>query len=85
MIYYTMMPEELMFPTMEDEYKKQSVIHMNGVQLLVQETATAQYEIVRILSSDPRHFLDNQYCPGQKITMTISTPEEKYGIIGEQR
>lgn len=75
MIFYTMMPEELMFPTLEEDFKKQSVIQMNGVPLLVQATDTAQYEIVRILSSDPRHFLDKQYCPGQKITMSISTNE----------
>jgi hypothetical protein len=68
-----MMPEELMFPTLEEDYKKQSVVEMNGVPLLVQATTTSQYEIVRVLSSDPRHFLDNQYCPGQKITMSIST------------
>jgi YlzJ-like protein len=82
MIFYTTMPEELMFPIVEEEYKKQSIVEMNGVQLLVQETESSQYEIVRIMSSDPQHFLDNQYCPGQKITMTISTNGGKYGIIG---
>ncbi|MGM0873726.1 MAG: YlzJ-like family protein [Bacillota bacterium] len=82
MIFYTLMPEELMFPTLEEDFKKQSVVEMNGVQLLVQTTATSQYEIVRILSSDPRHYLDAQYCPGQKITMSISTNEGNYGIIG---
>jgi hypothetical protein len=76
------MPEELMYPTLEEDFKKQSVVEMNGVQLLVQTTATSQYEIVRILSSDPRHYLDSQYCPGQKITMSISTNEGNYGIIG---
>ncbi|WP_299090190.1 YlzJ-like family protein [uncultured Metabacillus sp.] len=85
MIFYTMMPEQLMFPTQEDEYKKQTVIEMNGVQLLVQEGSNAQYEIVRVLSSDPRHFLDSQYCPGQKITMSVSTNEGNYGIIRRQR
>lgn len=82
MIFYTLMPEELMYPTLEEDFKKQSVVEMNGVQLLVQTTATSQYEIVRILSSDPRHYLDTQYCPGQKITMSISTNEGNYGIIG---
>ncbi len=72
MIYYTMMPEELMFPCVEDDYRKQSVVEINGVQLLVQQADNAQYEIIRILSSDPRHYLDSQLCPGQKITMSIS-------------
>ena len=73
MIFYTTMPEELMFPTLDDEYAKQTVVEMNGVPLLVQSTVDSQYEIVRVLSSDPQHFLDNQYCPGQKITMSIPT------------
>jgi hypothetical protein len=73
MIFYTTMPEELMFPTLDDEYAKQKVVEMNGVSLLVQSTVDSQYEIVRVLSSDPQHFLDNQYCPGQKITMSVST------------
>jgi YlzJ-like protein len=73
MIYYTMMPEELMFPHTEDEYKKQSVIKMNGIQLLVQQSENAQYEIIRVLSSDPQHYLNSELCPGQKITMSLST------------
>lgn len=73
MIYYTMMPEELMFPHTEEEYKKQSVIEMNGIQLLVQQSENAQYEIIRVLSSDPQHFLNLELCPGQKITMSLST------------
>lgn len=82
MIFYTIMPDELMFPTQEDEYQKQSVVNHNGVQLLVQETEKSQFEILRVLSSDPQHFLESQYCPGQKITMSISTSEGNYGIIG---
>ncbi|MFD2212793.1 YlzJ-like family protein [Metabacillus endolithicus] len=73
MIYYTMMPEELMFPHTEAEYKKQSVIEMNGIQLLVQQSENAQYEIIRVLSSDPQHYLNSELCPGQKITMSLST------------
>jgi len=72
MIYYTMMPEELMFPTVEGDYKKQSIVEMNGVQLLVQQTENSQYEIIRVMSSDPQHYLDSQLCPGQKITMSFS-------------
>ena len=72
MIYYTMMPEELMFPTHEEEYKKQTIIEKNGVQLLVQQANHSQYEILRVLSSNPSHYLDEQYCPGQKIIMGVT-------------
>ncbi|WP_226665607.1 YlzJ-like family protein [Metabacillus litoralis] len=81
MIFYTMVPNELIFPTLDEEYKKQSVVEVNGVQLLVQETTNSQFEIVRILSSDPNHFLDSQICPGQKVTMSISTNQGNYGIM----
>jgi hypothetical protein len=72
MIYYTMMPEELMFPTVESDYQKQSVIEMNGVQLLVQQSENTQYEIVRLLSSNPQDYLNSALCPGQKITMSVT-------------
>ncbi|PMC38493.1 ribonuclease [Bacillus sp. UMB0899] len=72
MIYYTMMPEELMFPSVDRDYEKQSIVELNGVQLLVQQTENAQFEIIRVMSSDPQHYLDSQLCPGQKITMSLS-------------
>lgn len=72
MIYYTMMPEELMFPPVGSDYEKQSIIELNGVQLLVQQTDNSQFEIIRLMSSDPQHYLDSQLCPGQKITMSFS-------------
>ncbi len=72
MIYYTMMPEELMFPSVDRDYEKQSIVEVNGVQLLVQQLENSQFEIIRIMSSDPQHFLNSQLCPGQKITMSLS-------------
>ena len=72
MILYTMMPEELIFPTAETDFNKQKIVEMNGVSLLVNETSQNQYVILRVLSSDPQHFLDDQYSPGQKVTMSVN-------------
>ena len=72
MILYTMMPEELIFPTAETDFNKQKIVEMNGVSLLVNETSQNQYVILRVLSSDPQHFLDEQYSPGQKVTMSVN-------------
>ncbi|MDF0725128.1 YlzJ-like family protein [Cytobacillus sp. S13-E01] len=72
MILYTMMPEELIFPTAETDFSKQKIVEMNGVSLLVNETSQNQYVILRVLSSDPQHFLDDQYSPGQKVTMSVN-------------
>ncbi|MEC2076921.1 YlzJ-like family protein [Metabacillus fastidiosus] len=68
MILYTMMPEEMVFPTLESEFGKQSIVQVNDMELLVRQTDTSDYEILRILSSNPNHFLNGQYCPGQKIS-----------------
>ena len=66
------MPEELIFPTAETDFNKQKIVEMNGVSLLVNETSQNQYVILRVLSSDPQHFLDEQYSPGQKVTMSVN-------------
>lgn len=74
MMLYTMMPEELIFPTMEQEYSKHKVVAINGVSLLVNEAEQGEYSIVRVMSTDPTHFLDNRFSPGQKITMSAILP-----------
>ncbi|MFC0271358.1 YlzJ-like family protein [Metabacillus herbersteinensis] len=68
MILYTMMPNELIYPTADNIFEKQSIVSHNGVELLVQQTENSQYEIIRVLSSDPNHYLNQQYCPGQKLS-----------------
>ncbi|MCA1030130.1 YlzJ-like family protein [Bacillus timonensis] len=67
MILYTIMPQEAVFPTPESEFAKQKIINHNGVSLLVNELSTFEYQVVRILSSDPQHFLDSRYTPGQSL------------------
>ncbi|MBD1379265.1 YlzJ-like family protein [Metabacillus arenae] len=78
MILYTMMPDEMVYPVDASAYQKQSVIELNGVQLLVQETNDQQYEIVRLMSNDPMDFLNMQYSPGQKIKMSYSLSNKPY-------
>lgn len=65
MILYTMMPEELVFPIDMSIYDKQKIVQMNGVPVVVSENAQKQYEVVRLLSTNPQDFLNEQYCPGQ--------------------
>ncbi|HWO96891.1 MAG TPA: YlzJ-like family protein [Bacillus sp. (in: firmicutes)] len=71
MILYTMMPEELVFPTDINVYDKQKVVQMNGVSVVVSENAQKQYEVVRLLSTDPQDFLKEQYCPGQTFPISF--------------
>ncbi|WP_297989743.1 YlzJ-like family protein [Anoxybacillus sp.] len=68
MILHTVVPEFIVFQTDEAEYKKQRTVYYNGIPLLVQQTETNEYEIVRLLSSDPQHYLT--YGPGTKLCAT---------------
>jgi hypothetical protein len=69
MILYTMMPHELIFPNDTDEYKKQRTIMYQGVPLVVQQVDQESVEVLRIISSDPQHFLNERYAPGTKISL----------------
>ncbi|MBN8434649.1 YlzJ-like family protein [Priestia flexa] len=66
MILYTMMPQELIYPdTTQAELPKQKMMQYNGISMLVEENEYNQKQIVRILSTDPQHYLDKKYYPGQ--------------------
>lgn len=69
MILYTMMPEELIFPTNELDYGKQIIIHYDGIPLLVEQMGDQSYQVIRVMSSDPNHFLDSRCTPGTKISL----------------
>lgn len=70
MILYTSMPHELIFPMEADSLNKQKIITLNAVPVLVEETPDNQYRIVKVMSTDPSVFLDNQYTPGTMVQMT---------------
>ncbi|MGG3913084.1 YlzJ-like family protein [Rossellomorea vietnamensis] len=64
MILYTMVPNDLVFPTDENEFTGQMMINYQGVPLLVQQEES-KYRIIRVMSSDPAHYLNDQICPGE--------------------
>lgn len=69
MILYTMMPQELIYPTNEMDYGNQMLIQYNGVPLLVEQTDDYMYQVVRVMSSDPNHYLETSCYPGTKISL----------------
>lgn len=69
MILYTMMPQELIFPDNLEDYGKQKMVNYEGIPLLVEMTDNHQYRVLRILSSDPVHFLDSRCEPGSYISI----------------
>jgi hypothetical protein len=70
MILYTMMPHELIFPYEEDAQSRQIMINYEGIPLLVEQTSQQNLQIIRVLSSDPQHFMDERFYPGSKISFT---------------
>jgi len=71
MILYTMMPQELIFPSEQESYQQQKMITYEGIPLLVEQMDPNNVQVVRILSSDPQHFLDERVCPGAKISFGV--------------
>lgn len=69
MIMYTMMPDELMFPIGQETFEKQQVIDYNGIPLLVAKNDMLEFEVVRVLSTDPSHYLHAPVQPGAKIPL----------------
>ncbi|WP_442599557.1 YlzJ-like family protein [Neobacillus sp. D3-1R] len=69
MILYTMMPQELIFPTNEVEYGNQMMIQYDGIPLLVEQQADQNYQVIRVMSTDPNHFLDSRCVPGTKLSL----------------
>jgi hypothetical protein len=69
MILYTMMPQELIYPTNDQDYSKPIMIQYEGIPLLVEQSTDNCYQVIRIMSSDPSHFLDSRCSPGTKISL----------------
>ncbi len=68
MILYTTMPQEFIFPTEAESFTKQQTVTYQGVSLIVEQMDAQNVQVVRVLSSDPQHFLDERICPGAKIS-----------------
>ncbi|WP_243296463.1 YlzJ-like family protein [Bacillus litorisediminis] len=68
MILYTIVPHEHIYPSNEAAYSKQKLIQYNGIPVLVEQEEDYSFRIVKIVSSDPNHFLREDCCPGTKIS-----------------
>jgi len=71
MILYTMMPNELVFPDEAEVASKQQMITYQGIPLIVEFSDQQYLQVIRILSSDPQHFMNERIYPGAKISSSI--------------
>jgi C-terminal processing protease CtpA/Prc len=67
MILYTTVPQEQIYPVDAAEFSGQMMVEHQGVPLLVQKVDD-KYRILRVMSSDPAHYLNGTICPGEFIT-----------------
>ncbi|MCM3003714.1 YlzJ-like family protein [Priestia koreensis] len=67
MILYTMMPQELIFPTESVTEAQQKVVEYNGIPFVVMQNENGQHQIVRMLSTNPQDYLDSRYQPGETV------------------
>lgn len=70
MTWYTLMPSELMFP--EDgtsQNPQQTTMLYNDIPVIVEQLSPLEYRVVRVISTDPQHFMDEKCCPGQILSI----------------
>ncbi len=64
-----MMPHDLIFPMNQEDIGKTKMVSFEGIPLLVESGENHQYRVLRILSSDPVHYLDARCEPGSYISI----------------
>jgi len=71
MILYTTLPRELIFDYHENQpLNTEETILYNGIPLLVNKTNQQEFQVIRVLSTNPQHFLDPRCTPGSIISLS---------------
>jgi hypothetical protein len=71
MILYTMMPQDLVFPPEEQNQSAgQMMVNYKGVPVLAEQVDAMNYQIIRVMSTDPSHYLNTDCTPGTKISLS---------------
>jgi hypothetical protein len=69
MILYTPVPREMIFPENYQEVSQQQKMYeLDGIPLLVELDGEGGYRVVRVMSTDPSHFMDERCTPGARIS-----------------
>lgn len=68
MILYTMMPYEQVFPPAEVSAQQPIMVNFNGIPIMAEWTENHEYRIVRVMSTDPSHYLNSECMPGAIIS-----------------
>lgn len=66
-IIYTPLPIELILEGIEKDGPEYREIEVEGAKLLVEQQSFDQCRVVRLISTDPRDYLKNEYQPGTQL------------------
>ena len=70
MILYTIIPMEYVLEDREGRQVQRPIeVKGNGYSLLVEATGAGTGRIVRLVSTDPAHFLDPELQPGKEVPL----------------
>lgn len=75
MILYTPLPLELVLDGIDKEGPQYQEIEVAGAKLMVEQTGIDQGRVVRLLSTNPQDYLQQQYQPGTEIKFVPSFSE----------
>lgn len=67
MILYTMMPHELIYGAGDQLESGRQIIQINGIPIEAEQVGDS-YTVIRLISTDPAHFMDSRLMPGSKIS-----------------
>ncbi|MGE5586947.1 MAG: YlzJ-like family protein [Clostridia bacterium] len=86
MILYTVLPLEVVLEGIDKERTFMDV-EIRGVTMTVEQLSPNEAAIVRIISTDPQHFLDPALQPGTRIRLapTLSTSSGCTGILPQDQ
>jgi len=75
MLYYSIIPGEVIFNEEDEEVvgtKETDLIEVevNGITMLVKQTEVDAGEIVKVISSNPKDYLNLNYQPGNVVQFT---------------
>ena len=73
MILYTVLPHEIVLEGLEQ--KRNFIdIQLQGLTIMVEPISMEEAVIVRVISTDPTHYLNPQLSPGRKIRLFHVSP-----------
>lgn len=61
---HTIVPLEVVFGPNYSDLPKHQLVKVDGVQLLVEPIDFGEVKVIRLISSNPAHYLESRFQPG---------------------